>query len=426
MKNADHEAPLPRGLHHQGEETWLIQLSRDGHRLTRRFHGSKAAALRALDDAKVELGRKQEASKNSSSASSAPLPPDRRVDVPTLLAFLSDGGRYENHQLRNQSERTRRKLVSPIRYLIASDLGPLRLDDVSAAAINDYVSWRMKVGQLSFSTTKRGQPRRPRGTRVGAQSINKSLRVLSSALRFAQREGLLETMPYIEMLPETEAKRVHGPSLAEYQHVLLAAERLRPLAPWLPEVVKLVAEFGLRPGEVFSLPWSSVDWTHQGNGTLRGCVYVEEQKRSGFIPKMGKRRLVPMSPRGREVLQTLLDRVPAPTKDELVVPNHKGLPYIRLDVPGMKGGGAGIWKKLQALSGVHVTLYSLRHFFVEQSLSAGVPLHVVSRWAGHSKVELTSKTYGDYAPDNAAQWDWAGARERKNFISASSPASGSP
>ena len=47
-----------------------------------------------------------------------------------------------------------------------------------------------------------------------------------------------------------------------------------------------------------------------------------------------------------------------------------------VDVPGMKGGGAGIWKKLQALSGVHVTLYSLRHFFVEQSLSAGVPLHV--------------------------------------------------
>lgn len=65
MKNDDHEAPLPRGLHHQGAETWLIQLSRDGHRLTRRFHGSKAAALRALDDAKVELGRKQEASKNS-------------------------------------------------------------------------------------------------------------------------------------------------------------------------------------------------------------------------------------------------------------------------------------------------------------------------------------------------------------------------
>ncbi len=83
------------------------------------------------------------------------------------------------------------------------------------------------------------------------------------------------------------------------------------------------------------------------------------------------------------------------------------LPYIRIDSEEMKGGGASIWKKLKALSGVPVTLYSLRHFFAEQNLSAGVPLHVVSRWAGHSKVELTSKTYGDYAPDNAAQWDWA-------------------
>jgi len=35
-----------------------------------------------------------------------------------------------------------------------------------------------------------------------------------------------------------------------------------------------------------------------------------------------------------------------------------------------------------------------------------VPLHVVSRWMGHSKVELTSKQYGDFAPDNLEQWTY--------------------
>ena len=43
--------------------------------------------------------------------------------------------------------------------------------------------------------------------------------------------------------------------------------------------------------------------------------------------------------------------------------------------------------------------------FAEQRLAHDkVPLHVVSRWMGHSKVELTSKQYGDYAPDNLDQW----------------------
>jgi hypothetical protein len=27
-------------------------------------------------------------------------------------------------------------------------------------------------------------------------------------------------------------------------------------------------------------------------------------------------------------------------------------------------------------------------------------------------VEMTAKRYGDFAPDNADQWDWVGARTR--------------
>lgn len=48
--------------------------------------------------------------------------------------------------------------------------------------------------------------------------------------------------------------------------------------------------------------------------------------------------------------------------------------------------------------------------FAEQVLTAGVPLHVTSKWMGHPRVELTSKRYGNYAPDNASQWDDAAAR----------------
>ncbi len=48
----------------------------------------------------------------------------------------------------------------------------------------------------------------------------------------------------------------------------------------------------------------------------------------------------------------------------------------------MKGGGAGIWKKLREASGVaveSVAMRDLRHFFAVQNLVRGVPISVVSR-----------------------------------------------
>jgi integrase len=36
---------------------------------------------------------------------------------------------------------------------------------------------------------------------------------------------------------------------------------------------------------------------------------------------------------------------------------------------------------------------------------------LVSRWMGHSKVELTVKRYDHFAPENADQWAWAASRE---------------
>lgn len=402
---------LPKGLRHLGEDRWLIQLAKDGKRLTKRVRGSRAEALRVLQDAPVELGKLLGGAGSPSRRGSSGHGGGGRstADVPTLGAFLSVGGRFENHQLRHQSERTRRKLDSPIRYLLASPLATRRLDDITARDINDYVEWRMKVGQLSFSTTKAGAPRKARATEVSAPTINKSLGVLSAALNFARREGLVESVPHIEKLSEANARRVHGPSKEELVALLEAAEKLRPDAPWLPEVIELVVQFGFRPGELFSLTWESVDFEHKGNGKNKGCVYVEETQHVGNVVKERKRRLIPMTPRGREVLERLKQVATAAT--DFVVPNRFGLPYIRLDVPGMKGGGAGIWKKLRALTHVNVTLYSLRHAFAEQTLTAGVPLHIASRWMGHSKLELTSKRYGDFAPDNASQWDWAGARE---------------
>jgi integrase len=92
------------------------------------------------------------------------------------------------------------------------------------------------------------------------------------------------------------------------------------------------------------------------------------------------------------------------------VTNLQGMLYIRLDTATQKGGAPG-WKRLSPLSGVPISMYAMRHYFAEQTLGAGVPIHVVSRWMGHSKLELTVKRYGHFAPENADQWAWAARRE---------------
>ena len=55
--------------------------------------------------------------------------------------------------------------MSPIRYLLASDLANLALDEIGMAEINAYVEWRRSVGAISFSTRKDGQRYRARGNR---------------------------------------------------------------------------------------------------------------------------------------------------------------------------------------------------------------------------------------------------------------------
>ena len=42
----------------------------------------------------------------------------------------------------------------------------------------------------------------------------------------------------------------------------------------------------------------------------------------------------------------------------------------------------------------------------------GVPMHVVSAWMGHSKLELTSKRYGRFSAESREQWHWAALRSK--------------
>jgi len=151
---------------------------------------------------------------------------------------------------------------------------------------------------------------RARVEQVGSQTINKSLKLLSAALHLAKDENVIASMPKIHFLPEDDARAIVPPTEEQYTALIRGAEQLRPLAPLLPEVVELLGEFGLRPGELFHLTWGSVDW-NLGQGENRGALRVEEQGRTRmlgaerWIPKNRKHRTIPFTVRGRTILEKL-------------------------------------------------------------------------------------------------------------------------
>lgn len=382
----------------------MVQVASGGQRKTVRVTGTLTEAQEARAKLLTELREEQ---RQAISISGSPA---LSGSCPTLAEWLT--GRYAAWQERAQTDRARRKLVSPMRYLLASDLANMRLSEINTAAINAYTEWRMRVGAITFATRKDGGRYRPRTQEVSSATLNKSLKLLSAALHLAADEEVIVKVPKIVYVPEDDARAIVPPTEEQYRALIQAAEQFRPIAPLLPEVIELLGELGFRPGELFHLPWASVDW-NLGEGANRGAVRVEQQKRTRmmggqrWIPKNRKFRTVPFTLRAREILERL-HREANPKPDDLVVPNSHGLPYIRLDEGPMKGGSAGIWKALREAAGIEaVSMRDLRHLYAVQNLTRGVPMHVVSTWMGHSNFELTSKRYGRFASDAREQWRWS-------------------
>jgi|GEM_PF-1886353 len=404
-----------QGIYETSPGRYVVQARYRGVRRTIRLRGTAEDAKAARARLILELRAKHQASPppNEQTSTSGLLALSNWSRSPTLAEWLT--GRYAEWQKRAQNEATRRKLESPKRYLLASDLRDLPLGEIDTAHVNTYVEWRLEVGMLTFASKRDGTRYRARAKQVGAQTINKSLKVLSAALHLAFEEDVITKMPKVNYLPEDDAKTILPPTEEQYRAIVRGAAQLRDIAPLLPEVVELFSEFGLRPGELFHLTWGSVDWT-LGVGENQGAIRVEEQKRTHvvggktWVPKNRKFRVIPFTVRAREILEQLYATA-RPKPLDLVIPNDCGFPYIRLDEAETKGGGAGVWKRLREIAGVpRVSMRDLRHYFAVQNLICGVPIATVSAWMGHSSIQLTVKRYGRWAHEAKEQWPWAALR----------------
>jgi integrase len=231
----------------------------------------------------------------------------------------------------------------------SSTLGSLKLDEIGPEQIAEFASERQANG-LQIS------------------SVNSCLRALRRVLRLAVEWGVLESSPKIKFL-SGEHRRERVISLTEEVKYLAAAP------PLLHDVSLVLLDTGMRPEECHSLRWENLNW----DGGRNGLVLIARGKTKAA------RRVLPMSPRVREVLEVRWKSAgepaegwlwPAETKDGHI--NHDSLKLQHRKA-----------LKLAKLRPFEV--YSIRHTFLTRLGESGCDVWTLARVAGHSSISISQR-----------------------------------
>jgi integrase len=168
----------------------------------------------------------------------------------------------------------------------------------------------------------------------------------------------------------------------------LAGLRLREPKPtpqpcWTPAEVDLIldsakgphvagftilAETGLRIGELKYLTWTDIDMD-------RNVLHV--RAKDDWQPKTGDQRTVPMSER----LRNLLSKLPRRSKWVLTAPRSAQYPAGDNQISDRRALEA--LKRTLAKLGLPGHLHTFRHAFISRALTSGIPEAVVRSWVGH-------------------------------------------
>lgn len=218
--------------------------------------------------------------------------------------------------------------------------------------------------------------RQAKGLQVS--TVNSSLRVLRRVLRLAAEWGAVDAVPKVKLLAG-ERHRERVVSQAEEAKYLAAA----------PEPVGAIAavlcDTGLRPEECFRLCWESIAWANGRHGTL----LVTHGKTAAA------RRLLPMTPRVRSILETRWEATGKPCEGWVwSAPTRSG----HIESSSLKKQHAKTFETIAAQAKMNnvkpvrpFVLYSLRHTFLTRLGESGCDAWTLARIAGHSSIAMSAR-----------------------------------
>jgi len=228
-------------------------------------------------------------------------------------------------------------------YLVADDIGVnMKLEDVDETVIDKAVAlWRASGNKNA--------------------TINRKLSLLSKTLRTAHRRWrILERMPIIDKFKEAQVP-IHLLTPAEESAVL---NYMNGVHPDMSDIIMFLIDTGCRLSEMRKTGKASVDW-------INNIVNIYDGK-TGF-------RAVPMTERVKGILH------------RLVIEEGQELPWASFSRERCRY----LWDKsrptMNKVGDKAFHLHCLRHTCATRLLKAGVSVPVVSRWLGHSTLDMTMR-----------------------------------
>ena len=300
--------------------TWQVQVRRQGLRpLTRTFRLKRDAEL---------WGRQREAELDRGD-----LPVDHRTLRSLRLANLLERYRDTVTPRKRGAVQERYKL----RVLLAHPIAQQSLERLSAAEVAAYRDERLSV--------------------VTAGTVRRELAVLRHCLEIARNEwGIgLPGNPLRQLeLPPPSRGRERRATLQELTALLSACRYNR--SAWLPALIQLAVETGMRRGELLAMRWSDVD--------------LKARKVHVTRTKNGYPRTVPLS---TYACQTLAN---APQSGDRVFPVSANA--VRL-----------AWERLKRRAGVNgLRFHDLRHEAISRFFERGLNVPEVALISGHRDVRM--------------------------------------
>ena len=278
--------------------------------------------------------------------------------------------------------------------MLADDIANTPLADVEARVGALVDGWRAEGCRYTVEVDRRGRRLNRKPRPISDAGLNERLKVLKAILTHAHLEArLLANRPRIPLITKKRA----APGAAKPIRYFTPEERVRFLrysVAGADDVFEVGRMLGLRPDELFHLQVGSVDLRQRKVWIQASpCPRCPDGK---WIPKTG-------SFRGVDICDDLLPILRRLTKgkpdDALLIPSEHGLPYWR------RIGGGGRFVRVLRRAGLArkgLSIYSLRHTFAADLVSAGRPLQEVAALLGNS-VRVCEMHYGHLIPGRTAE-----------------------
>ena len=153
----------------------------------------------------------------------------------------------------------------------------------------------------------------------------------------------------------------------------------------LLSVIDTATPLGIRDDALFEIIYSCGLRISEASGLLIGNLHLGE--RILMVRGKGdKERLVPFGETAHDKLKKYLDTV------RPILVKNKSVAEVFVNFRGEPLSRKGIWKRfqeLEALSGIHAKVHTLRHSFATHLLAGGADLRSVQELLGHADLATT-------------------------------------